>query len=392
MAIGEVADRVEVVGAVAARQEEVEDLLALVLHTRLVQVGITHEFTRELALGVLGVEEVRVPELVRAEAHDRDIARAVAAGERLVRRADGVEWRGGGADADVREILARRRLLQARVIALREADLGGEGIGPVRVQLQRERLVVLAREVPLRVEAGAAGAEVGALDDARLRLAVGQGGALVIGDVPVEARRVLLVGDRLGQRDAAEREGRTIGVGEHIGDGVDIRLCHRRAARAVDGGGEACPDGTDGGGVEGLVVLVGERKEQRVLDDRAAEGGAVVVLLDQRLDRGLLDLGADQIIVQEVREHRTAELVGALTQHDVDRTAEEVAVLDIEGNRLHRELLDRVDGDRAAAGRQTAGVETEVVLRLHAIDGDAVGSRVGAGDRDATVAAQVGGD
>ncbi len=227
-------------------------------------------------------------------------------------------------------------------------------------------------------------------------MTIGEREPLIVGDVEIDLDRVLLVDDRLGQGDRAGRkragEGRRF---EEAGDGVDVGLgCvylasdngapHEGRAQLVERRAKAATGGTRGRQVEAGEVFIGRGEEQPVLPDRAGNEAAVILLMDVVGD---VDVGLGQRPVADViargaiaherigrqhvphqarrteePEHRPMEIVAARLEDQVQGAAGEVAFLHVEGRGLDGDLLHRFQRDRAAVGRQAAGVEAEVVL------------------------------
>ena len=70
--------------------------------------------------------------------------------------------------------------------------------------------------------------------------------------------------------------------------------------------------------------------------------------------------------------------VGAGLGHCVDVTGRELAVEHIERRQFHGYLLNGVIGERLAFGRIAIAVQAEQVIHPHAVNGQAVETRVGA--------------
>ncbi|AAK22724.1 hypothetical protein CC_0739 [Caulobacter vibrioides CB15] len=389
----ELGDAVEVVDPARGLQEQVVDLHPAILVAELdlvvVEAGIVGD---ERARGVLGLQDVGLTELVRAEV-DRRHARRAREGRA------GAEGR-VGADRDVGEALAHGRQLAALIAAERHARFGRQIRAPARVQLQGVVVLVLRLDVPVGVQADGVGRGA-ALPDRAEGVAIGGREAVLVGDVVVDLDRRLLVEDRLDQGHRArlqQRRGRiAVPVGQHR---VDVGLAGagsgRDARNAVEGVGEARADRADARGVGAGELLVGGREEQAVLDDRTRQEDAVVGLGDlvldlpeaaqRRLEHVVVGEADDRQLVADqtggalVGEQRAVEVVPARAHDQVQRAAGEVAVLDVEGHGLDRDLLEGLERDRAAVGRQAAGVQAVAVGRAHAVDGDAVGAGRRAGD------------
>ncbi len=98
----------------------------------------------------------------------------------------------------------------------------------------------------------------------------------------------------------------------------------------------------------------------------------------------MVQLVAVPRLVAQIGEETAVEGVGARTQDQVERAAGEIAFFDVGRDRLHGHLFDGFERDRTQIGRQAAGVQAEIVVRAHAVDGDAVGARRRAGDIETT--------
>ncbi len=102
--------------------------------------------------------------------------------------------------------------------------------------------------------------------------------------------------------------------------------------------------------------------------------------VNERLGCSVILVALDQAGIAVIVEHGAVEGVGARTQDQVQRAAGEIAFFHIGRHGLDRQLFDGFQRHRAAVGRQAAGVQAEIVMRAHAVNGDAVGAWRGTGD------------
>src|SRR5690606_5620268 len=103
------------------------------------------------------------------------------------------------------------------VVAVRNLELGGEGVGPVAEHLADVALDRLGVDVPARAQGQAAGGGAFRTDLALLQVAVAHAGAVVVADVPVQLQRVLF---ELGVAVALQGTGiEAIGLGDALGLG-----------------------------------------------------------------------------------------------------------------------------------------------------------------------------
>ncbi len=133
-----------------------------------------------------------------------------------------------------------------------------------------------------------------------------------------------------------------------------------------------------------------DQEEQLVLDDRAAQRGAVFFLFENAgIERAGAAEGrfAYEVLVAVVVISSAVELVGAALGDDVDAAAGEVGRGHgvVSSHKLDR--LDDIEIDRRAARSGKAAAEAEVIFLDSAVDRDAVEARVDAGDRKVVRAA-----
>ncbi len=140
-----------------------------------------------------------------------------------------------------------------------------------------------------------------------------------------------------------------------------------------------------------LQVLVRQREEQLVLEDGAGGEHAPVLAGEIEVHRDAARLVAGERIAVVGVEHRARVAVAARTHHHVDRTALEITLGDVIRGDLHGQLLDRIQRHRALGGQATL-LQAEVVGVAHAIDSEAVGAVVLAGDVHAADAGIEGGE
>src|SRR5207247_5691358 len=115
-----------------------------------------------------------------------------------------------------------------------------------------------------------------------------------------------------------------------------------------------------------VVLIVGE-EEQLVLDDRATDRSADVVVFEcARIERIRSCLGADGRVVAPVVEERATKLVRAALRHHVDPSSDEVALPDIVRRAVDLYLLERirwVGGDFGRVARLATKPEGFVEFR-----------------------------
>ena len=254
------------------------------------------------------------------------------------------------------------------------AQLRREIIRPVGVQLSRVGLQLGATiiEVVAVLEARRTGVGFGEVQT--FVVVVGQRRTVTVVDVPVEAGEVFFIDRRIGNRSAAEIVDAVDGAGD-----VDDLLVFGLAEAAHDRRGVRA-NRAAAVEVHAFEALIGAEEEQRVLDDRAAERQAVTLLFEFRHEhRAAFDRVAAHVVVGEVEEHRSRELVGARLGHHVDEAARETAVLRVERRKLDRDLRDGVERERQALRRVAVVVEAETVVEADAVDRHRVEARRGAG-------------
>ncbi len=375
---------VEVVETIGRLDEQVVDTDLLALVTALDRMAAHAIGADERGTVVGRLQDVGLTELVRTEVDDR-ITRSTAG-----QRTDGRRIR---TDLDAGEALAFRRHLTALIVTPGETRFGRELVGPLGVQLDSVVVFVFRLGVPVGVEIGRGVGGGRTLPQERIGVTVGRRQALTVHDVPVDLDRVLFVLEIGRQRDRTRVQLRRSGIGrpwrQHA---VEVGLSEWRTrgmGRRIDpdeAGAEARARraGLDDRGRG--VLFVGGGEEQGVLQDRAREEEAVVFVRDEQVQtRGHARVGVIQAVVvpglvTDVVKSRTVEAVGTRTQDQVQGAAGEIAFFDVRRHGLDGHLFDGFQRDRAEIGRQATGVQAEIVARLDAVDGDAVGARRGAGD------------
>ncbi len=376
------------------RDEEIVDLLALALEARLDRMVAEEILPLEMIGGVACAQLIGMAELVGAE---NDLRRGNIGADRLARggaeagsrrRADPDfgEFLGIGLGCACRIIDVAEGILFAQIIAARDPQFGREIAGPVRIDLAGKGVLALALNVKGRgiTEIQPATIHIGGLRPARG--AIGELGVVVIRDVPVEPRRPFAVRDRGGCRNAERRKAieRLQGLTERIecrgaeGRGIGKRDVARGRRRRTAGHGGCLFEG-----------FIGTGNEQPVLDEGRADEPAEIAAAELVVDRAAIDRVAVEEFPVGLPEPGALDLVGAALVGHCDRTAGEIALFGVEFRDIHRNLLDRVERDRAANRWQAAGIEAEIVLGAHAINGDAVGARDRARNRNAAVAADI---
>ena len=307
----------------------------------------------------LGVDFVVVAELVFAQVHRRAVERI-------------------GVHLDGRLILGTARQLRE----LLEADLrlGGEIVGPVVEQVDHRVLGEAVGGVPVAAQADR---RIAVAVDLRIRLfraLVGEAGAVVVADVPVQLDQIAVVRQVGG---AAGNVTRIQAVAEgDVADALDVARRNRVA------GGRAITEARvvrhigRGAHAGGLLLFGGHEEEQLVLDDRTAQGHAL----------GGVDAVALVVVVRVVAVQiagvahkvagvaicvidRAVEIIGARLGHRVDAGAHAVGGgVEIRGGDVV--FGDGVGRDRRALVRQAVGVEAKRVALRHTVHADVVVTRV----------------
>ena len=299
------------------------------------------------------------------------------------------------ADGNLREALTFRRNLTALINAPGQTRFGVEERRPLRVQLDGVVVFFFVVQIGVGVVLVRGCRCPAALPDGRGGATVGRAQTLVVIDVVVELDRRLFIENRLVKRKAGRLQQ---AGGRVVVPGAQQRCKAGLGGRRVGvGNAEALAGRTRRGLVEALVLFIRGREEQLVGDDWAGDERAVVLVVDVVFDlrRGRRERQVARRIRHGVDgqeavpdqaggaveiEHRTVEVVGARLHDHVDRAAGEVTVFHVERRGLGRDLLKRFQRDRTAVGGEAAGVQTVVVLRANAVDGDPVAARRGAGD------------
>ena len=330
----------------------------------------------------LAVQIVVVAEIVRAEL---DLRRARASlNARQI----------GNTDRHLSHAETAAGQLRGFGFLVADAQFGGEGVRPLRVQLGvpgRQALVLQILAGFQRQTRHGGGA---AVDEGRGRRTVvrragrfleGHGQTVIGVDVPVDLGEVLLVLDRRGHAD--ERTWVVIVAGARgVTEGSDG--AGRDARNRV---GEAAVNRTFVQRELRFELLVRREEEQRVLDDRAAQRGAPGLFVKHAVI-GLARAEAvaagtiapvtiaQHAVVGLLVEGRTREGVGARLGHRIDRTADEAVVDHAERRHGDVQGLNGVDGDRRTLGRIAVAVQTELVVLADAVDGELVLAGVRAGE------------
>ena len=351
----EVFQAVEGPHAVEVTAVEVEDVVVLVVEAELQGVVAHVPGARAEERGLLGVDDVDV---------------AVALGAQV----DGVLTGADVVDDDRRQVGVGRG--DRGVVALRDLELGREVVAPVAEQLGDGALEGLVLVVPVARQRDAAATEADQLGHHFLGLAVAQGRAVVVVDVPVELDRVFLdVGLGDARRvQAARIEAEAVGGRDHA---LDVRVGD--VTVAVRGAGQA------GARALALELLVVGEEEQAVLDDRATQGEAVGLFLVEAVEVDATQLVAHPVTVADGVVGAAVELVGARLGHGVDHRAGATGDGGVVVGQVDLDFLDRVHGDRLALGRHVVGLEAERVGVADAVDADDVEARVLATGRDRAI-------
>ena len=210
---------------------------------------------------------------------------------------------------------------------------------------------------------------------------------MLIVDVPVQSQEEAFALERQILDDEARVA--VVLVAQNIGNLVDRGDVDWVLGRV----GESRVDRT---GVLNVLVIhffVSQGEEQLVLDDRAADIEAEVLVFERiRNDRAAFDLVTGHAVVVVKIKDRSVELVRSGLRNDVDGTARELAVLHVKRCKLDCRRSDRVVGDRKRlpTTRARACVQTESVARDRAIDRDRVVTRRAAQTLDARTIATAG--
>ncbi len=375
----EISQRVVGVAADRALHEGVEDLVLAGVEAGL--DGVLAEMPRAGAVQVVlsDVEGVHLARELGAEGHARGEARV-------------------GVDRDLhrRLIAAGERAAQRGDVRVLRVDFGGEHVAPIAEQLHEVALRVAIVVVPVAVRRDR-GAAAGRNGLRFLGFAEAEHGAVLVVDVPVDFGQVTLVGE-VRERAVAGIEAEGLRLAQHRVEERGVEAGHRRAARAVRRrGGRADADA--------FALFVAQEEEQRVLDDRTADGEArrpftlpaVVRLLDAAAGQG--DLAHEIVVGGAVGViDRAVEIVGTALRHRVDVGADAAARghVEVRGGELVR--IDDVRGNRRTDAEQAVRGEAERVAGVDLVDGDAVVAEilavrrdragVAVGDRDARIHAR----
>ena len=370
-AVGEVCEVVEDVRTLRVLHEDIEHVERLALEAGRQGVVAEQVVRLELPLLRLVAQLVGVARDIRADDHGAAISKPV--------------------DGHLREGVATQRLLAVRHLLLGILEFGREGVGPSGEHLHHLLVELVTTLVPLRGrnERTAGGASAVARNVEVLGALVAVAHAVVVVDVPVKVHQHLLALLGNGVRDSESVE-----VVGGLGSGDDRVVFRLRRGHQLGGqAGAGRPDVHRRGTLELLVV---SEEEQLVLDDRAADGGAVALLFEgepdalvRRQPGAVLGLGTGHAVVVVVVVRRAVEVVGAGLRDDVDGATLEARVLRIVGRGEHRQALHRIQRDGRAVGGIARTVQAEVVVLLHAVDGEAVEAVVLAGDGDGVAVLRV---
>src|SRR5690606_37813612 len=122
--------------------------------------------------------------------------------------------------------------------------------------------------------------------------------------------------------------------------------------------------------------LVSGENEQAILDDRAADRKADVLLVIGRRAEVAVDTAeavAAQAVAGVLIKNVALPLIGARLRNRVDVTDRETAVGHVERRQLDSDLLDRVVGERHADCRRIAIlIQPETVVLAYSVQGNAV--------------------
>src|SRR6185312_1669456 len=353
----EVGNAPEVVLAELGLTEQVVDLVALVVDAALDRVIAEVIGAGKEDAELLGIDVVVMAELFLTEVDRRP---------RAIRR-----------QVHVHRGLLERRGGVLHVFLKTDLRLGGEVVGPVVEHVGD--VVVGGDRLGIGVAAQADTARPVAADGGQQLpgVLVGEAGAVVVADVPVDLAEVALVvvGQPGGAAEIARGEAELLGGVDHFLQVARRHLAAGRGAlaeRAVQAVGRV---GADAGG---LLVFGGDKEEQLVLHDRAADVEAagpvfpvamvVVAVIAAGQPAGIADQLA-RVAIGVI--HRAVELVGARLGHRIDVGADRVGN-DVEVGGGDVVFGDRLRRDRCLLIRQAIGVEAERIALGHAIDADVV--------------------
>ena len=255
------------------------------------------------------------------------------------------------------------------------ADFRGEGVRPVGIEAQR--VIIAGRAFFLEaVEASedtVVEREIVFFDVDFLEPLIGRLKTLVFGDVGVDTTEIALAVFGQCRRLSAAFE--AIHAAQDVGEAVELRLRHE-----VDFVGEALARQAGQLAVAEIGFFIAEEEEQAIADDRTAESGTPALLfIRSTVEIGAFDAVALQAVIGIGEEGRTVEVVLARLGDHVDRTAGELAVLNVERREFDRGLADGVVGkrQRVAAGEGRA-VEAEQVGLGDTVNREGVGTVVAA--------------
>ena len=298
---------------------------------------------------------------------------------------------GEAVDGHLREGVTTQRGLTVRDLLLGVLELSGQRVRPSGEHLHDLLVELVAALVPLRGRCEGTrrrtGGEAGGIEVFGALVAVAH--AMVVVDVPVEVDENLLAFLRHRNRNSQ----RVVVVGSlgRRNHRVIFRLRRRKQLRRKRRTGRAHRHRS--GTLE--LFVVGE-EEQLVLNDGAAEGATVALLFEVKTDGlvrrqpgAVLGLGTGHRVVVVVVVSRTVEFVGARLRDDVDGAALEARILGVVGRGEDREALHCIERNGRAVGGVARTVQTEVVVLLHAVDGEAIEAVVLASDGDGVAVLRV---
>ena len=359
VAVPEVVDAVEAELALAVLDEQVEHVQVFALVAEGEQVITPDVRAAQLVAHGLVAEHVRVTRVVGAQEDGGARVDTVAI----------VVVQGRDLDfTDVQTALRDLTVVQGRI---GDAELGREIVRPVREDLQDigvqlgTALIQVARIFELVRTA------VRLRDVEAVIVVIGEGGAVLVGDVPVQLDQQLFVLIRLGSRDATRIE--AVNVPGNVQDLVVLGLREALHLGTTAAGRRTVEE------VHAFQFFIGGEEIQTVLDDRSAQVHTPAGFLElAQIDRAAFQIGTGQLVVAVVVEETTRQAVAARLGHGVDVTGGEVAVFDVERGQFHGHLLDGVVGEGHTLGRIARRVQAEIVVQADAVDGQAVEARVGA--------------